>query len=977
MKQTGKQELIGILFESFSYPMFVVDIESFEVLLANPAAMELNDENHKATLSCYALTHRTGKPCNTNEHPCPLKILKKTKKPAVVEHIHYDAEGMERLVEVHCNPIFDEKGKLAAALEYHLDVTELRNTQVRLRESYGEIENQQKEIQKQKLKLEEQLQKLDIAYEQIRSINRKLIEKEKSYRMLSDLTFEGILIHQRGLVIDVNDSFLNIFGYRKEELLGKNVVDKMVPPEYLPAITNRIDNKVAEPYEIEAKRKDGVRIPVEIESRDVEYDGEKVRVTAVRDITEKKAAEKQLKTSQESIRLHHDLSHAFLLAEGNDVYQRILEILLRTFSCPYGLFGFINQDGHFEIPSMTYDIWDECNIPGKTFVFTPEQWGGIWGKTLLERKTFIKNHNLEFPVGHIVLHSAICTPIIYKQEIIGQFVLGNKENGFLEEDQYKLESIARYIAPILFARLETEKNVKLRIRTEEKLKLSEFKYRDLIDALGEGVGIVDMHESFIFVNDKGAEIFGLKREELNGKNLREFLDQQSIERVIEETKNREEGKSTLYELQIISAQGTRKILLVTASPRYDLHGMFIGTLGIFRDITDRKIMEGDLIKAKEKAEESDRLKTAFLTNMSHEIRTPLNAIMGFAELLKENSLSQDNRKDFIDTIINNGRNLLNIISDIIDLSRIESGDLKMNPQICILHDFMQNLVGDFESVKESQRKNDLKIKMVKGNVDESKKFLIDSQRLKQVLMNLVSNAIKFTERGEIVTGYTVENHFIQFYVSDTGIGMNESQLEHIFERFRQVDEGNTRKYGGTGVGLAISKAVVEKMGGSIQVDSRENEGSVFSFRIPVILPEEDMRYQYPLETAKLMYRWPGKRIMVVDDDNSVLQFLYIVLKKTGADVVTCKSAESALEIIKEDPALYHLILLDMRMPGMDGYTATKIIKELNQDIIIIAQTAYALNDDPRECYKAGCDNYISKPIMADKLLQMCHEYLGD
>lgn len=975
MERIKEDNLNKLLFNSFKSPMFIVDIDTYEVLITNPVA-KLLSEGKKGKSTCHALTHDSNQPCHTSEHPCPIKILRETRKPVIVEHLHHDKNGNDLYVEVHCHPIFDKDGKITKALEYHIDITGEKEAKLELKKINEEILAQKEEIKHQNIILEEQLGKLDIAYEQIRNINKKLIEKEYRYRKLADLTMEGIIIHRKGIVIDMNNAFLRIINAERKDILGKNLFEIAIPEKYKALVSQKIQEKFAEPYEIEAIRTDGILIPVEIESRNVEYGEESFRVSAVRDLTEKKRIEKQIRSSEDTIQLHHDLSNAFLFSGGSEVYNNILEILLKKFSSNFGLFGFINQGGDFEVPSLTYDIWDKCNIKDKKFIFPPEQWGGIWGETLKKKIPILKNSGLTVPAGHIQLESALCCPVIFKDKLIGEIVLGNKPGGFSEEDKKELEEISGYIAPVLFSKLETEQNIKLRVQTEERLKLSEIKYRDLLEALGEGVGIVDSKEDFIYVNDKGAEIFGVSKKELTGKNLSEFLDEDAVGKVRGETKERSYGKSSFYELSIIRKDGEKRILLVTGSPRYDLHGTFIGTLGIFRDITERKKMEQDLIDARIKAETSDKLKSAFLANMSHEIRTPLNGILGFTDLLKEHSLPVQEKNDYISYIQDNGTKLLRIINDIIDLSRIESGDLSFNEKPCRLSTMIEELFEEYRESFEKRGKENLEIILECHLEDIADDIMIDQARLRQVLSNLIENAIKFTEKGYIKLGCKRQEKHLSLYVEDTGIGFSADQQEMIFERFRQVDESNTRKYGGTGLGLAISKAIIDKMGGSIHVESQPGKGSLFHILLPYKPLIKQRKKLTPMEMSRKKYGWHDKTIMIVDDELSVLQFLEIVLSKTGAKIIRAENGESAFNLFLEAGKNVDLILMDMRMPGKSGFETTRAIKEIAPDVPVIAQTAYAYQDDPMLCINAGCDDYISKPILPDKLLELCKKYLG-
>ena len=369
-------------------------------------------------------------------------------------------------------------------------------------------------------------------------------------------------------------------------------------------------------------------------------------------------------------------------------------------------------------------------------------------------------------------------------------------------------------------------------------------------------------------------------------------------------------------------------------------------------------------KAKEKAEESDRLKSAFLANMSHEIRTPMNGIIGFANLLNENDLSKEKRKEYIQVINNNSKSLLNLIDDIIDFAKIEAEQLTIKKDSFQLHPFLENLNTMFKEVLSStKRKN---IRLILNIPDDDDRIInTDMHRLQQIFVNLINNAIKFTEEGSIEFGYVyVETKFYQFYVKDSGIGIPESKINQVFDRFRQVDEERTRKFGGTGLGLAISKNLVKLLKGDIWVNSIEMKGTTFYFTIPV---EQSSYIHHKItrpkqivhnsDTINLM----GLKILIVEDEEINAMFLEELLKPTDAQINVAKDGMEAVEYIKSNPDV-DLVLMDIKMPRMNGYDATRKIKQLKPSLPVIAQTAFAMEEEKRKCLDAGCDDYISKPI---------------
>ncbi len=384
-----------------------------------------------------------------------------------------------------------------------------------------------------------------------------------------------------------------------------------------------------------------------------------------------------------------------------------------------------------------------------------------------------------------------------------------------------------------------------------------------------------------------------------------------------------------------------------------------------------QIINEQMVLAKEQAEESDCLKSAFLANMSHEIRTPLNGIVGFAHMLTEKNLDSDSLNQYVSIINNCSYQLLTIIDDIIDISKIEAGQLKISNTLVNINTLLFELQSFYASNTD---KANIEILIRPGMADENCNVLADPVRLRQVLNNLINNAIKFTPHGTIMFGYEVKRTSLEFFVSDTGIGIASEHLKVIFERFRQVENNETRNFGGTGLGLAISKALVNLMGGAIWVESNTNTGSTFYFRIPLNIMD-DTRHRKPSKTRKHeLLNLNGKTILIAEDEEFNYRFLEELLKKSGATILWAKDGIEAIEMCKQKQEI-DLVLMDIKMPHMNGLEATKVIKQFNKNIQIIAQTAYAMANDREKAKDAGCDNYISKPIDKSELFTMIYNHL--
>ena len=399
-----------------------------------------------------------------------------------------------------------------------------------------------------------------------------------------------------------------------------------------------------------------------------------------------------------------------------------------------------------------------------------------------------------------------------------------------------------------------------------------------------------------------------------------------------------------------------------------------------RDITERKRTETLLYKqnielqvAKEKAEESDRLKSAFLANISHEIRTPMNGILGFADFLRNPDLTEDKKLQYIDIINSSSRQLLGIITDIIEISKIETNlitIMKSKTNINSIIDLVySNLKLAIPPVKN------IRLLTSKTLFDEDCEIITDEVKLQQVITNLVENAIKYTDDGDVEIGYRVEINTgeLLFFVKDTGIGIDKANHKVIFDRFRRVEMTQaTELRGGTGLGLAISKAYVELLGGRIWVESEIVKGSIFYFTLPFEKPPVNVKSH--LIKAGIESSFKNKNILVAEDDDINYMYLEEILSKTSVSYSRAKNGKETLEMYLEN-SNYDLILMDIKMPYMNGLDVTMEIRRMNTDIPIIAQTAYAFEEERQHALKIGCNDYISKPIKRETLIAIIEKYL--
>ncbi len=395
--------------------------------------------------------------------------------------------------------------------------------------------------------------------------------------------------------------------------------------------------------------------------------------------------------------------------------------------------------------------------------------------------------------------------------------------------------------------------------------------------------------------------------------------------------------------------------------------------GFNADITELKQTETELVKAKEHAEESDRLKSAFLANMSHEIRTPMNGILGFSGLLREPQLTGDEQQKYISLIEKSGKRMLNIINDIVNISKIESGLMEISINEVNVNEQVADVLAFF--TPEIKKKG---IQLLASKALPLKEAIIssDGEKLYAILTNIVNNAIKHTQTGSIEIGVEKKGGFLEFFVKDTGNGIPENQREIIFERFRQSSDLTSRFTEGAGLGLSISKGFVEILGGKIWLESELGKGSVFYFTIPV---NADVKAKPSVikgaASTEADQQVKNLKILIAEDDEDSAWFLDTALKPYCGEIFTAGTGVEAVESLRKHPDM-SLIMMDIRMPGMDGYSATRQIRQFNKDVIIFAQTAFAMTGDREKAIEAGCNDYLSKPFRIEELRRLMQQYFS-
>jgi PAS domain S-box-containing protein len=493
---------------------------------------------------------------------------------------------------------------------------------------------------------------------------------------------------------------------------------------------------------------------------------------------------------------------------------------------------------------------------------------------------------------------------------------------------------------------------------------------NIISAMDELLILLDQEANILTVNNATLDSLQFEKKELEGKSIAVLFQDDNYKKYILEKITKEEVLIN-HNSNFLTKTGKIIPVIYSGSPLKNENGIMIGTVIIARDITGLIQKEKELIIARDKAEESDRLKSAFLANMSHEIRTPMNGILGFADLLKAPNITAETQQNYIRIIEKSGVRLLNIINDIVDISKIESGQMEVNMKESNINEQIEYIYTFFKPEVEGKGmqfsfKNSLPLKEAI--------IITDHEKIFAILTNLVKNAIKYSNEGSIEFGYDKRGEYLEFFVNDTGIGIPEDRQDAIFERFIQANIVDKMARQGAGLGLSISKAYVEALGGEIWVNSKEGKGSIFYFTIPYNTEphaKSDITTFVSNEGKEVKIR--NLKILIVEDDETSNLLISIMIEKISREILHAKSGFEAIELCHNKPDI-DLVLMDIQMPAMNGYKATQQIRQFNKDVIIIAQTAFGLLGDREKAIEAGCNDYISKPVVKDNLLALIQKY---
>ncbi len=552
--------------------------------------------------------------------------------------------------------------------------------------------------------------------------------------------------------------------------------------------------------------------------------------------------------------------------------------------------------------------------------------------------------------------------------------IGVRKNG--EEYPIRLEAReipyhGKMVRVVEFRDITKQKNAEMQIlKAKELAENNEKQFRQLFENMEQGFALHEMlyddngvpvDYRFILINKAFVELTRIDAHQFIGKTVKEVLP--LTEQVWIDNYGNVAKTGTPMHFSNYSKELDKHYEVVAYSPKKDFFAVVI------TDVTQKKKFEFELVEAKNKAEESNQLKSSFLQNMSHEIRTPMNAIIGFSQFLSEDDLSDENKKSYTTIIQNSCKQLLSIVNDILTISSIDTNQEKVRIQVVNINSLIVEMLSIFK--KQATNKN-ISLYAIQPLQDNQSEIMTDKTKVTQILTNLINNALKFTYEGFVEFGYNLIEqsgvYYLQFYVKDTGIGIKPELHEQIFERFRQADETISLKHGGTGLGLSICKGFVDLLGGEIYVQSEHGIGSTFYFTIPY-----NAANMSALPTIDEKNDIKQHKVLVAEDEEYNYLFIEITLKEMNIDVIHAKNGQESVDICKSNPDI-DLILMDIKMPVMDGHQAAKLIKEFRPALPIIAQSAYALEREVTK-YEDVFDSYLTKPINKEELKKSLAEVL--
>jgi PAS domain S-box-containing protein len=785
-------------------------------------------------------------------------------------------------------------------------------------------------------------------------VEEALRESEEKYRILLDESPDPIFsMTSDGRYLYVNRAYALSVEKKVDRIIGKKLWDVFSEEEAnnrFSAVKNVFKTGKEQVIEVSIPRSDGDHYyittitPIKDKHKNVLS-----VICSSKDITDRKLAEIILRESEEKFRIAFDNAPSGMsIVQANGKYLAVNPMLCQ-------MFGYTKEE---LLAGKLQDITHPEDIePGNEWM--RKMIAGDPGEPEFEKRYIHKD-------GHVVWGSV-------------------RAQWIKNPDGSPIMSVAHVL------------DITERLKSQQALKESEEIFRNFMEYSPVYVFFKDENIRSIKLSKNYEKMLGKPLNELLGKTMDELFPSDMAKKMIEDDKSiLQEGKLVVVDEEL----NGRYYTTIKYPIQIDEKTCYLA--GFTIDITEKKKAEDILLKqkteiekqnqeyaalneeylslneelrtsneelatARDKAQESDRLKSTFLANMSHEIRTPMNAIIGFSDLLTSPDLTPEKQQQFTYTIRQRAYDLLALINDILDISKIEAGQMILSAESGNVEEILSDVYNTFKTIWCDSGKSKVELFYENSLLFEENRIITDTGRLRQVLSNLIGNAFKFTSQGSISIGCNmIEKNLLQFNVKDTGIGIPPEKQSIIFDRFRQADEIFSQQFGGTGLGLSISKGLVELLGGKIWVDSKPGQGSNFCFTIPYNHDSKD--HVLIKEKRETTYQWEKKKILLVEDDEFNTEYVKEALKRTGVQIVPVVFGREAIELARKDNT-FNLVLLDIRLPDIEGFDVAKKIREFRPKLPIIAQTAYASENYKKRCAQVGCVDYLAKPIRQEDLLE--------